>query len=652
MRGIPFFIIAMLGVWSCGAGVAFAKEKESPDRNVSIGATTPKLAAGGHQTAKIPPPNPSLYKVMHVIAIGINNYAAPAIPDLNYAENDARKFAELMERFYGAADVVVLLGKDATKEGIITAVSRLLDESATEPDDAVVFYFAGHGQTVSLAQGGEMGYLIPQDAKINLKSTSEAGGYVQSCISMKDVADWRACMTARHVLFIADACYSGLMAARRGAKAPASIEAALLSKSGRILTAGGKEQPVQELSDVQHGAFTYELLRAMSGKADANKDGYIRASEIGIFVRENIPNPDKQNPQDVQFYGEGEMVFKPLATPDESWLISAPMNAGRSNPAPAGHNLSAAPGREFEKPFKTLAGLDNHVLSASFGPAASNYSQSIICGEADGTMRLWHWDAPDSAATIFREGHRNAVTSLGFFPANPTFVVSGDADGVLILWNTATGKVVRRWKGIGRVNRLAVLPVMRQGHISVLVASDDADLRIWDAETGSLRQTLKGHTDSVVNDVALAPDGKLAFSIGRDKRLLAWDVESGSHNPIAIPPFESMPVLIALSPEGDRAATAHRDNCICVWDVKTGALAGKTAPLSARPSALCFLQGDTHIVCGGMDGSLTSWNLMDGSARTKSKAHAGKVHTLALSQDGALLLSAGEDKIIHIWSVR
>jgi WD40 repeat protein len=46
-------------------------------------------------------------------------------------------------------------------------------------------------------------------------------------------------------------------------------------------------------------------------------------------------------------------------------------------------------------------------------------------------------------------------------------------------------------------------------------------LALWDADTGTLLQTYKGHTDCLMA-VAVSPDGKVGFSGGMDQMVRAW----------------------------------------------------------------------------------------------------------------------------------
>ena len=86
------------------------------------------------------------------------------------------------------------------------------------------------------------------------------------------------------------------------------------------------------------------------------------------------------------------------------------------------------------------------------------------------------------------------------------------------------------------VDEVAVTP----DGTKAISASWDKTLKVWDIESGVELRTLEGHTDAVF-EVAVTPDGK-AISVSWDKTLKVWDIESGSEStPTPTPPTEQQP---------------------------------------------------------------------------------------------------------------
>ena len=105
-----------------------------------------------------------IYNNQWALIIGINKYHD--FPQLNYAVEDAKSMKTLLSTQYGFPDenILLLLDEDATKIKIEDAFYNLSENAG--PDDAVIVFFAGHGETEPALGGTEdLGYLIPVDGK-------------------------------------------------------------------------------------------------------------------------------------------------------------------------------------------------------------------------------------------------------------------------------------------------------------------------------------------------------------------------------------------------------------------------------------------------------------------------------------------------------
>lgn len=115
----------------------------------------------------------------------------------------------------------------------------------------------------------------------------------------------------------------------------------------------------------------------------------------------------------------------------------------------------------------------------------------------------------------------------------------------------------------------------------IVSGSNDGIARVWEAKTGILRYTLKGHTNEV-SDVAVSPDGTIIATGSLDRTAIFWNANTGEEvyafkpEPITrITPNNKKIVSdivihsIAFSPDGKWFAAATRPNVIHIWDVQT-----------------------------------------------------------------------------------
>ncbi len=87
-----------------------------------------------------------IYRSSWALVVGINDYKSA--PPLGYACQDAEAIAELLKSQlrFPEENVDVLLDADASREGIMSSFLRLSGNDV-DPDDRIVFFFAGHGTT-------------------------------------------------------------------------------------------------------------------------------------------------------------------------------------------------------------------------------------------------------------------------------------------------------------------------------------------------------------------------------------------------------------------------------------------------------------------------------------------------------------------------
>jgi len=253
------------------------------------------------------------YANSYAVVIGVNDYQK--WPKLQYAVQDATSIRDtLVSRFGFASERVFMLNNgEATRNNILAVFHDRLAEAQLNKDDRIFVFFAGHGATRQLSSGRSLGYIIPVD--------SDPAQFSVDAIPMTDLQNIAESLNAKHVLFVMDACYSGLGLTRGGGNATFLRDNA--KRIGRqMLTAGGADQMVADGGPNGHSVFTWTLLQALGGKADLNGDGMITASELAAYVAPAVASVSQQTPAFGSLPGSegGEFVFQ---LPAEAEFLNA-----------------------------------------------------------------------------------------------------------------------------------------------------------------------------------------------------------------------------------------------------------------------------------------------------------------------------------------
>ena len=154
-------------------------------------------------------PRADLFPYRRVVAlvVGIDRYPTLlSAGDLTCAVRDAEAVGEVLSKGYGF-EVVKLLNGLATKSAIEATIQKYCSELGDR--EALVVFFAGHGQSVELPGSGETSYLVPADAALDFRDKTDVARWAAQGLDMRKLADTMEKASAQHVLLIADACCSG-----------------------------------------------------------------------------------------------------------------------------------------------------------------------------------------------------------------------------------------------------------------------------------------------------------------------------------------------------------------------------------------------------------------------------------------------------------
>jgi len=251
----------------------------------------------------------------YLFVVGIGKYANSEY-NLNYSVADATEIAAQLRtqqeglRRYEPVDVISLLNEDATKENILLALKLLagtvkgpLPNNApadlskvkpAQPEDAVVFYFSGHGKA-----SGDRFYLIPHDLGYlgPRAELDETGIKTILAHSVSDIELEAALkpLDVDQLLLVIDACNSGqaLYATdeRRGPMNTKGLAQLAYEKGMYVLTASQSDEAAFESKKLEHSYLAYALLEEgiKAGAADADGNGQIFLNEWFNYATDRVP---------------------------------------------------------------------------------------------------------------------------------------------------------------------------------------------------------------------------------------------------------------------------------------------------------------------------------------------------------------------------
>nr|VFJ72313.1 MAG: Protein of unknown function (DUF1566) [Candidatus Kentron sp. FW] len=244
------------------------------------------------------------YGKSYALLIGVSDYKY--WNDLTQVHRELDQVAEMLK----TQGFEIVRINDPSSDQLIDAFKDFKNKYGFKPENRLLFFFSGHGHT---RNRNSKGYLVPRDAPIPDQDETD---FLSKALPMTQILAWAREIEVYHALFLFDSCFSGTVFKQRALSKRAShITKSTAGKVRQFITAGdaGEEVPAKS-------TFTPAFVDAiLYGKADLYKDGYITGTELGLYLKSEVPKYVHQNPQfgKIKDYelARGDFVF--VLKPDQ-----------------------------------------------------------------------------------------------------------------------------------------------------------------------------------------------------------------------------------------------------------------------------------------------------------------------------------------------
>jgi len=202
----------------------------------------------------------------YALIIANNSYKAESgMMNLQRPVQDATALREVLATRYTFDRTNIMTLYDRSKLDVEVTLEEL--QKKLLPEDNLLIFYAGHG---IMDQESDLGYWLLSDAtrsRVTWLSNSNITDFIKAC-------------KARHILLIADACYSGSIYTSRGMldNASSAIVDLLKSKSRKAITSGGTTEVVDE------SIFAQVLV----DKLKLNTEQYLRSLDLYNLIQKPV----------------------------------------------------------------------------------------------------------------------------------------------------------------------------------------------------------------------------------------------------------------------------------------------------------------------------------------------------------------------------
>jgi len=179
---------------------------------------------------------------------------------------------------------------------------------------------------------------------------------------------------------------------------------------------------------------------------------------------------------------------------------------------------------------------------------------------------------------------------------------------------------------------------------NLITCGDDGKVCIIRTGTWKVEKTLLKHNLGVI-DIAVHPSGKMALTIGKDRKMVTWNLIKGRS--AFVTNIKEVADFVRWSPDGQKYLVGFYKH-VDVYSVADATIEF-SIKLNGRSNDVAFLDDNTFALAGEMP-HIEIYSMVTKELLHKFEAHETRVRCLSVINPSCLV-SASNDGLIKVWKI-